>query len=105
MITKNLRLPISDFPKKGSRSFHYPSIVLKLAPNQLSHNRFGVIISSKVEPKSTRRHALKRRTLAALKTWPILKKDILVIIQKPPSSNFDELENSFKKILSQIQNG
>ena len=47
----------------------------------MNHNRFGVIVSAKVEPKAVLRHRLKRRLAAILSGWPSLGADLLFILR------------------------
>lgn len=39
---------------------------VKIAPNDLKYNRYGVVISTKISKKATRRNYLKRQIRAAL---------------------------------------
>lgn len=79
MFKKNLRLPISDFKKKKSKGLNTDFFSIKFSGNDLGFNRFGVIISSKAEPKSARRHLIKRKILAVAKEIPNQSVDFLVI--------------------------
>lgn len=79
MFKKNLRLPIDDFKKRKSKNANSDFFSIRFSPNGLERNRFGVIISSKAEPKSSRRHLLKRKILAAAEKIPNQRTDFLII--------------------------
>jgi len=103
MFKKNLRLPIDDFKKRKSRSASSDFFSIKFSPNGLEKNRFGVIISSKAEPKSSRRHLLKRKILEMAKAVPNQKTDFLVIalpkVKKIETKNINqEIKALFSKI-------
>ncbi len=102
MISKKLRLPISSFPKRGYFVFRHSFGTTKVIGNKLRYNRLGVIISSKVEPKSTKRHFLKRKVLDTLQKLPDLGKDILVIFSSSPPKS--DVLVSINHIFNQIQN-
>ena len=79
MFKKNLRLPIDDFKKRKSKNVSSDFFSIKFSPNGFQYNRFGVIVSAKAEPKSSRRHLLKRKILEVAKKVLNLKTDFLVI--------------------------
>ncbi len=104
MFKKNLRLPIDDFKKKRPKSVSSDFFSIKFSPNGLEYNRFGVIISAKAEPKSTRRHLLKRKILSIAKKIPNQKTDFLIItlpsVKKLEEKNINpEIINLFNKII------
>jgi len=57
-----------------------PHFVVRVTHNELGHNRFGVIISAKVNSKSTQRHRLKRFILAEVKSWPSWSRDLILVV-------------------------
>ena len=67
MLSKQYRLPIQSIPKKDGRTIKGRYFLFKVFPNDLSFNRFGIIISKKVAKKSTERNRLKRLMFNALK--------------------------------------
>ncbi len=60
----------NDFDRvfKTGKSAYLPSLGLKMAPNNLSLNRYGFIVSTKVSPKAVRRNQLKRRLRAIVRS-------------------------------------
>ena len=107
MIPKKLRLPKDQFFKKNN-GVTTPICVIKFKANSLGHNRFAVVVSSKVEAKSTLRHLIKRRFFAVLKNWPNLGLD-LIIIALPEVKNFSFADIKIKILESipkiKIKNG
>ncbi|OGZ01404.1 MAG: hypothetical protein A3A43_01270 [Candidatus Liptonbacteria bacterium RIFCSPLOWO2_01_FULL_56_20] len=81
MFSKKLRLSIKNTPRRPEEILNAPHITLKTSRNQVNHNRFGVIVSAKVEPKAVLRHRLKRRLAAILSGWPSLGADLLFILR------------------------
>lgn len=69
MPAQRLRLPTSalqdtrGFTKRSSRLF-----VVRFKANQLSHPRFAIIVSVKVDRSSVGRHRLKRRATERLRS-------------------------------------
>lgn len=61
MLAKKFRLPIDFFPLKAKTLYKGQYLIVKVNPNKLSYNRFGVIISKKIVPKATGRNRLRRK--------------------------------------------
>lgn len=80
MLKKNFRLPIGEFKKNKSKSVSDDYFSVKFSQNSLNFNRFGVIISAKTEPKSSRRNFIKRNILEFSKKIPNQKTDFLVTV-------------------------
>jgi len=71
MFPSRLRLPLAgqiiNFKTNGVKK-HSASLTVIFKPNQLSHPRFGIIVSKKVDPKAVNRNLIKRRLSAALES-------------------------------------
>jgi len=104
MLAKKYRLPIQSFIKKSGRSFRGHYFLFKIAPNNLAFNRFGIIISKKVDTKSTARNKLKRLMFDAVKEFLVSAKahaDFLIIVSPNimnlnPEEIKKELKNTIK---------
>ena len=85
--------------KKG-RSSYDKILGVKALKNDLSLNRFGILISVKVSKKAVERNKLKRQIREILKNIQINSKDFfdIVVISLPSSlgKEFKDLENSIK---------
>lgn len=96
---------MGNFRAFPSQTLKSSSFLVKFHSNRLNYNRFGVTISAKVEPKSTRRHFFKRLFFDAIKNWPPLGKDFLIIVQAnisyvPPETVKSEIHLIGQKIQS-----
>lgn len=83
MLARKFRLPREAFKtvgKGGKITTHY--FVIKFAANTIERNRFAVVIPAAAEKRSTRRHALKRRLLDGVRTWPNFGKDVLMLVAR-----------------------
>jgi len=89
MLARKFRLPIKEFKGHSSKSVSTPYFTVKSLSNCLSYNRLGVIISSKVVGKATRRNYWKRRITQNFQTWPQSGKDVLIIVN-PGINNLKE---------------
>lgn len=109
MLSKVNRLQKkNDFQKvfKNSRPAHSEYFSIRAVKNNRGDNRFGFIISNKIDKRATRRNALKRQLREIVKSlilgFPI-GYDVVVIVKK----NFEypckqpkireELKESFKR--------
>lgn len=101
MYSKKHRLPIAEFSKLKSRKKDYSFFLTKVHSNSKGYNRFGIIISQKIEKKSNKRHFFKRQIANYLLRLPNLSLDILVIA-KPSLKGINK--SSLKKELSEIMN-
>lgn len=67
-----------------SKGAYAGRLSIKVSRNPLSVSRFGIIISNKVEKRSTRRNALRRKLRAAIREMlPDLKtgQDVVIIVK------------------------
>lgn len=60
MLKRKYAIPFAELPSGPSKTRTLPYFTLKEFPNREGHNRFGFVISAKVEPRATRRHYIKR---------------------------------------------
>lgn len=85
MLKKEYRLTRKkDFDKvfKEGRYYHNSGLLIKCIPNDLSYNRFGILVSTKVSKKAVVRNKIKRQIRAILALQlPFLKlgKDVVVV--------------------------
>lgn len=109
MLKRNNRLSKNkDFDNvfQNGRSSYHKSLSVKLIPNNLEYNRFGILVGLKVSKKATVRNKIKRQLRAAIRLEePFLKKGydcVLVIFPLILANNYEEikaaLEFSFKRL-------
>lgn len=60
MLSKKLKLPIKEFPKRSTLYFKGEKLSIKRAHNKHTYPRIGVLVSKKVSPKATTRNFIKR---------------------------------------------
>ena len=100
MFSKQYRLPLSSFPQT-TVSFVCPFFILRLQPNTLSYNRYGFIVSKRVDKKATMRNHTKRKLRAIVENMhPQLLQgyDLLFIIRKPLRNDSPAVEASMQEI-------
>lgn len=99
MLARKLRVPSEDFKKAKSKLASTRHFSVRGTKNQESYNRFGFIISSKTEPKSTRRHFLKRKMALVVRKWPQLNFDFIIILEKKVApEDYPSITEELKKI-------
>ena|SRR3989344_3524288 len=102
MLAKKFRLPIQDVLGKRGATIKALNFLIKIFPNNLGYNRFGVIISKKVAKQSTKRNKIKRIFFNSLKTFLFsgkMKSDYLIIV----SPKITELKKEdIKKLLNKF---
>jgi len=122
MLSKKFRLPIQSVLNKSGRIFRSRSFLIKVFSNQSEFNRFGVVISKKVDKRAVKRNLIKRIILdfakkfvrpsfAGLRTGKQPadaenknKADVLIIISPAmiklgKADIIKELEEALKKIV------
>ncbi len=67
MLAKKYKLPIQLFPGKRGKLVKSAYFTLKVFPTTLNFSRFGVTISAKVAPKSSKRNQMRRAAFNFLK--------------------------------------
>jgi len=109
MLAKKYRLPIQSVLNKSGRTFRGRSFLIKLFLNQLDFNRFGVVISKKVDKRAVKRNLIKRIVLDLAKKFIIAESnngfDVLIIIspamiKMEKADIIKELEEALQKVLS-----
>lgn len=111
MLAKKYRLPIQSVLNKRGQSFKSRSFLFKIFLGVVDYNRFGVVISKKVDKKAVVRNKLKRIILDAAKKFVCLtndknktKHDILIIVSSAvakleKTDIIKEIEESLLKII------
>lgn len=110
MLSKINRLrKKKDFARiyQRGRSFSTPYLWLKILPNQLEDNRFGIVVSRKVSKKAVTRNLIKRRLRAMIKQYlPSLKSGYDVILTARYSilgKSYREIENNLRNLFQRSQ--
>lgn len=104
MLKKKCRL-LKGARLKNEFFFETPFLKLKTAKNGLLHNRYGFIVSTKVDKRATVRNKVKRRIRSCLESLNVKLNqgyDMLLIIKKSAikektASLCLTLENLFSK--------
>jgi ribonuclease P protein component len=108
MIPKRSRAPIEHFPRSARVVFRNTYTIGKTAPNGLTYNRVGVVVSKKVSRSAVARNYIKRRILDFFRSETSFLKedgepgiDLLVIVNPSMievSTNFfiKELKRSWE---------
>ena len=108
MLAKRYRLPIQSVLNKSGRTFRGRSFLIKSFLNQLDFNRFGVVVSKKIDKRAVKRNLIKRIVLDSAKKFVLgeseNKSDVLIIISPAmikleKADIIKELEESLQKIL------
>jgi ribonuclease P protein component len=108
MLAKKYRLPIQTVLNKSGRSFKSSHFLFKSFFNKLKFNRFGVVISKKIDKRAAERNRLKRIFFDSVKNFIFTKNtenfDILVIILRnmtklQKADIIKELNESLAKII------
>ncbi|MDO8430007.1 MAG: ribonuclease P protein component [bacterium] len=107
MLAKKYRLPIQRVIQKNGKIIRVPYFLIKFFPNDLKFNRFGIIISKKVDSRSSARNKIKRIIFQAVEFFPkdqnINHKDFLIIVSsKAASLKKEELMQGIKEALNKI---
>lgn len=81
MIPRNQRIPKTELPLGApNRKVYTRYITAQMKKNKIGGpNRYAVVISAKIDARSTKRHFLKRRILDSLMAWPHNSFDIVVV--------------------------
>ena len=105
MLPRHFRLRRrEDFEaaRQRGKRWHDKLLALNVLPSDLSHNRFGFVVSRRVG-KATVRNLVKRRLRAAARVWlPHLATGYdIVIVARPAASDvsYQELETVLEKLL------
>ena len=91
MLAKKYRLAkkkdIENTAKKGKKAYS-PILGIKFIKNDLSYNRYAIIINKKVSNKATKRNRIKR-----------IISEILRLNNKKVKTSFDFVVSAFPKII------
>lgn len=83
-----------------------PLFLLKYAPNGLSHNRYGFVVSTKVSKKAVMRNTIKRRMRAIARKYDgkgVKRYDIAFIVKKEIAGKpFAEIKDVMMAALAKI---
>jgi len=108
MLAKKYRLPIQSVLNKSGRTFRSRSFLIKTFVSSLEFNRFGVVISKKVDKRASKRNQIKRTILDGVKGFVsesnVPKLDVLIIIspnmiKTEKTDIIKELEEALEKII------
>ena len=110
MLARQNRLnKTRDFERvfKGGRPYYTKKIGIKALKNKLSVSRFGIVVSTKVAKKATKRNLLKRqlREIIRLRVLKIKQGYDFMIIALPGLSglNYRELEKEVEGALKKLR--
>ncbi len=84
MFARKYRLP-AKIRLDNSKNVHSPFFIVKISKNTLVHNRYGFIISKKIDKRATVRNRVKRRIRACIEELHpkmVTGYDLLFIIKK-----------------------
>ncbi len=103
-LTKN-----NDFDavfKKG-RSCYSKIFSVKILPNSLEENRFGILVGTKISKKAVNRNKIKRQIRAAIESELFLlnKGNDCIIVTFPLilDKNFDEITSALRFCLGKLK--
>lgn len=105
MFAREYRLPSSiTFPSE-SLVIRTPLFLLKIVSNNLSHNRYGFVISKKVDKRAVERNRVRRLFSSILENLKIEQKghDLLVVISPQAKGQNHEMIQSH--ILTALKKG
>lgn len=92
---------------KQGKSFYGKFVGIKAVANNLTDNRFGIIVSTKISKKSVERNKLKRQIRAVLKQLDkrLVRGYDLIIIVLPAALNqeYGEISQELANILSKLR--
>jgi len=104
MLSRKYRLPIQEFKNRSQKTISTPIFSVKFSPNNLSYNRLGVIISSKVLSSAAKRNFWKRRIMHNFHASPKTGLDILVIANRGLKEVSEtDLRTEVNQILTKIK--
>lgn len=94
-------------PTGGGRSGYDKTIGIKVASNNLEHNRFGILISTKVSKKAVERNKIKRqiRETIRLQQEKLKQGHDCVVICLPDivGKTYKEIEGSINKQFKKLK--
>lgn len=79
MLPKKRRVPREKFtPQRNQRRVVTEYFWARVSRNNLEHNRYAVVVSTKVDKRATRRHFIKRTILDAAHAWCDTSLDVII---------------------------
>lgn len=108
MLAKKYRLPIQLVLNKSGQTFRSRSFLIKTFTSNLEFNRFGVVISKKVDKRASKRNQIKRMLLDETKDFILQnntpKLEVLIIvspnmIKTGKTDIIEELKDLLQKII------
>lgn len=102
MFTSAYRLP-SRIHLTPGKTFTSPLLRLKVIANNLDHNRFGFVVSKKVDKRAVIRNRSKRVVRSVFEDLSEALQtsyDILCLVQKPIAQRTPEIEKEIKDLLT-----
>lgn len=107
MLAKKYRLPIQRVIQKNGKIIRAPYFLVKIFSNDLGFFRFGIIISKKVDSRSSARNKIKRIIFQSIRPCPKKQsaggKDFLIILSpRAGSLKKQELIQVIKETLNKI---
>jgi len=105
MIAKKFRLPRQIFSERPAGRVNTDYFLIKVFKNNLTHNRFGVVISAKVDKRSSKRNFWRRAILNYARRQTGFGKDFLVVVSpRIRELSKSEVEQEVEKILKKCHN-
>jgi len=104
MLNKKFRAPAQKFPRGGRVVFRGDGVVVKETPNELRHNRVGVIIGRSFAKSSHSRNVAKRVIMDLFRDYPLSgvrvgdNKDILIVITGSGTRDTNDLSATIKEL-------
>lgn len=106
MLPKYRRLSRRDLNvcNNTGKTLRFANFLLKILPNNLKYNRFGIVTSTKLSKSAVVRNKLRRNIYKLLSTWPLaLSTDLIFFPQKSMLNLKDEeIGVAVDKALSEI---
>jgi ribonuclease P protein component len=64
----------SDFKKvaKNGRPFFASEMAIKVLPNNLEYNRYGIVVNTKVDKRAVVRNKIQRRIRYIIRSWALV---------------------------------
>ena len=107
MLAKRFRVPAKEFLRfrkhTTAKKSTTPYFVLKIFPNHVDHNRFGFIVSSKVDQRASRRNAIRRRLAAVAQKNTSGSSDVVVhVLPGARTLPLREMRKEFDSALEKV---
>lgn len=104
MLARQFRLP-ATVSFQHAKAFHTAFFSVRIVPNTLSNNRYGFIVSKKLDKRAVVRNRIKRRVRSVIEKegLGLTGKDVLVVL-KPAAigASFEEISQAVRSILEKL---